>query len=143
MDRLEQLKSYIGKEFTASPSPFMHWLKPVVLVVEEGHLEFEYLIRQEWLNPIGNLHGGVTAAIIDDILGATMFSLNQTSFYTTINNVIDYFSTAKKGEKIIAITNIIKKGNQFVNAQCDIWNSEKSRLLARGTSNLYKTKLKK
>lgn len=143
MDRLEQLKSYIGKEFTTSPSPFMHWLKPVVLVVDKGHLEFEYQIRQEWLNPIGNLHGGVTAAIIDDILGATMFSLNETSFYTTINNVIDYFSTAKKGEKIIARTSIIKKGNQFINAQCDIWNSDKSRLLARGTSNLYKTEIKR
>jgi len=143
MDRLEKLKSYIGKEFTASPSPFMLWLKPVVLVVNEGHLEFEYQIRQEWLNPIGNLHGGVTAAIIDDILGATMFSLNKTNFYTTINNVIDYFSTAKKGEKIIAKTSITKKGNQFINAQCEIWNSDKSRLLARGTSNLYKTELKR
>ena len=141
MDRLEQLKSYTGKEFTVSPSPFMRWLKPVVLTVEEGHLEFEYQIRPEWLNPIGNLHGGVTAAIIDDALGATVFSLNEPSFFTTINNVIDYLGIAKKGEKIIAETNIIKRGKQFVNAQCEIWNSDKSRLLAKGTSNLFKTEL--
>lgn len=139
MDRLEQLKSYRGKEFTASPSPFMRWLKPVVLTVDEGHLEFEYQIRSEWLNPIGNLHGGVTAAIIDDALGATMFSLNELSFFTTINNVIDYLGTAKEGEKIIAETNIIKRGKQFINAQCEVWNSDKSRLLAKGTSNLFKT----
>lgn len=143
MDRLEQLKLYIGKEFTTSPSPFMRWLNPIVLSVEEGHLEFEYTIRPEWLNPIGNLHGGVTAAIIDDVLGATMFSLNELSFFTTINNVIDYFATAKNGEKIIAETRITKRGKQFINAQCEIWNADKSRLIAKGISNLFKTEVKR
>lgn len=95
-------------------------------------------MRQEWLNPIGNLHGGVTAAIIDDILGATMFSLNEPSFYSTINNVIDYFSVAKEGKNIIAETHIIKLGKQFINAQCEIWNSDKTKLIAKGTSNLFK-----
>ena len=143
MDRVEQLKSYIGKEFTASPSPFMRWLNPIVLFAEEGHLEFEYIVRNEWLNPAGNLHGGITSAIIDDILGATMFSLNEPSFFTTINNVIDYFATAKNGEKVIAETRITKRGKQFVNAQCEIWNADKSRLIAKGTSNLFKTEVKR
>jgi len=138
MDRLEQLKQFIGKEFTQSPSPFMKWLNPIVLSVEEGHLEFQYKVRAEWLNPIGNLHGGVTAAIVDDIIGATMFSLNENSFITTINNVIDYFSTAKENDNIVAETKIIKRGKQFVNAQCEIWNADKTRLIARGTSNLFK-----
>ncbi|MBE4950252.1 MULTISPECIES: PaaI family thioesterase [Chryseobacterium] len=138
MDRLTQLKQFIGKEFDQSPSPFMKWLNPIVLSVEEGQLEFQYTIRPEWLNPIGNLHGGVTAAIIDDIIGATMFSLNENSFITTINNVIDYFSTAKENDNIVAETKIIKRGKQFVNAQCEIWNADKTRLIARGTSNLFK-----
>lgn len=143
MDRLKQLKDNIGKEFTDTPSPFMRWLNPVILTVEEGQLEFQYTIRPEWLNPIGNLHGGVTAAIIDDILGATMFSLNEPVFFTTINNVIDYFSIAKNGEKIIAETKIIKRGKQFINAQCEIWSEDKSRLIAKGISNLFKTNIER
>ncbi|HLW42633.1 MAG TPA: PaaI family thioesterase [Flavobacterium sp.] len=143
MDRLEQLQSFIGKEFTASPSSFMRWLNPMVLSAEEGHLEFEYTIRAEWLNPIGNLHGGITSTIIDDIIGATMFTLNDDAFYTTINNVVDYLSIAKKGQTIIAETRIIKRGKQFVNAQCEIWNKEKTRLIAKGTSNLFKTNISK
>jgi acyl-coenzyme A thioesterase 13 len=138
MDRLTQLKQFIGKEFDQSPSPFMKWLNPIVLSVEEGQLEFQYTVRPEWLNPVGNLHGGVTAAIVDDIIGATMFSLNENSFITTINNVIDYFSTAKENDNIVAETKIIKRGKQFVNAQCEIWNADKTRLIARGTSNLFK-----
>ncbi|ROH95877.1 PaaI family thioesterase [Chryseobacterium daecheongense] len=138
MDRLAQLQQFIGKEFDQSPSPFMKWLNPIIVFAEEGHLEFQYTVRPEWLNPIGNLHGGVTAAIIDDVIGATMFSLNENSFITTINNVIDYFSTAKENDIIVAETKIIKRGKQFVNAHCEIWNTDKTRLIARGTSNLFK-----
>jgi acyl-coenzyme A thioesterase 13 len=137
MDKLQILKSFIGKEFTESPSPFMKWLNPVVLSAEEGQLEFQYTVREEWLNPMGNLHGGVTAAIFDDVIGATMFSLNEKNFIVTINNSIDYFSTAKENDNI-AETKIIKRGKQFVNAQCEIWNADKTRLIARGTSNLFK-----
>ncbi len=138
MNKLAVLKSFTGKEFTASPSPFMKWLNPVVLSAEEGRIEFQYTVRQEWLNPMGNLHGGVTAAIMDDIIGATMFSLNEENFIVTINNSIDYFSTAQENDPIIAETKIIKRGKQFVNAQCEIWNADKTRMIARGTSNLFK-----
>jgi len=138
----DKIKSFIGQEFTASPSPFMRWLKPIVLTAEQGALEFEYTVRAEWLNPAQNLHGGVTAAIIDDIIGATVFSLNKPDFYTTINISVDYFSSAKADEKIIASTHIIKKGKQFVHVQCEVWNSDKSRMLAKGTSNLFKTQTK-
>lgn len=138
MDKLAILKSYIGREFSESPSPFMRWLNPIVVSAEEGKVEFQYTVRGEWLNPMGNLHGGVSAAIIDDVIGVTMFSLNEKSFITTINNSIDYFSTAKEGDIIFAQTQVIKRGKQFVNAQCEIWNADKSRLIARGTSNLFK-----
>lgn len=140
---LEVLKEHLGKEFTASPSPFMLWLKPVVLGAERGKLSFGYTVRPEWTNPMGNLHGGVTAAIMDDVIGATMFSLEEEYFYTTINNVVDYFATAAENDIIVADTLIIKKGKQIVNVRCEIWNADKSRMLAMGHSNLIKTNLKK
>jgi acyl-coenzyme A thioesterase 13 len=143
MNALTILQTFVGKKFTSSPSPFMQWLAPTVLLAEEGHLEFQYEVRPEWLNPIGNLHGGVTAAIIDDALGATMFSLNEPFFFSTINNTIDYFSPAKENDLLIAETRIIKRGRQFINAQCDIWNADKNRLIAKGYSNLFKTEMKR
>lgn len=142
-EQLAVLASFVGKEFTASPSPFMLWLKPVVLSAESGKLAFRYTVRKEMTNPIKGLHGGVTAAIMDDIIGATMFSLNEEHFYTTVNNVIDYFAPAREGDQIIAETCIVRKGKQIVNAQCEIWNADKSRLIARGYSNLLKTSIKK
>ena len=133
------MKCFVGKDFPTSPSPLMRWLNPTIISVQKGNLVFQYHVRQEWLNPIGNLHGGIAAAIIDDVLGATVYTLEEDGFFTTINNVIDYFSTAKLDEIIIAETKIMKKGKQFVNAECCIWNKDKSRIIAKGSSNLFKT----
>ncbi len=140
---LALLKRYEGKEFTSSPSPFMQWLKPTVISVNEGELVFQYTIRKEMTNPFGTLHGGITAAIIDDIIGATMLSLGDSNYYMTINNVIDYFSPAILNEEIIAITKINRKGSQIVNAQCEVWKADRSKLVAKGYSNLIKTEIKK
>ncbi|WDO11843.1 PaaI family thioesterase [Flavobacterium sp. WW92] len=136
------LKQHIGKEVTQSPSPFMNWLKPKMVSVEEGKLSFEYTIRKEMTNPFGTMHGGVIGAIIDDAIGATLISYGEPHFYVTINNVIDYFASAKENDVIISETAINKKGKTIVNAQCEIWNKDKTKLLAKGYTNLLKTDIK-
>lgn len=140
---LEFLKAHIGIEVTASPSPFMNWLKPKMVLVEEGRLIFQYVIRQEMTNPFHILHGGITAAIIDDAMGATLICYNEPFNYVTINNVVDYFASAKEGDIILAETFINKKGNTIVNIQCEVWNEDRSRMIAKGYSNLLKTEPKK
>lgn len=137
------LKANIGKEITESPSPFMAWLRPVVLKVEEGSLSFQHTIRKEMTNPFGTLHGGITAAIIDDAIGATLISYGEPYFYVSVNLVIDYLSAAREGDIVIADTAIIKKGSQVVNAQCEVWNADRTRLIAKGYTNLLKTEIKK
>ena len=47
-------------------------------------------------------------------------------------------AVADENDNIVAETKIIKRGKQFVNAECEIWNADKTRLIARGTSNLFK-----
>jgi uncharacterized protein (TIGR00369 family) len=137
------LKANIGKEITESPSPFMAWLRPVVLKVDEGSLTFQHTIRKEMTNPFGTLHGGITAAIIDDAIGATLISYGEPFFYVSVNLVIDYLSAAREGDVVLADTAIIKKGNQLVNAQCEVWNADRTRLIAKGYTNLLKTEIKK
>jgi len=131
-------QSYVGKDSSKSISPLMRWLNPTLLSVSEGELEFSYVIREEMTNPMGILHGGTTAAIIDDAVGAAVFSLGKPNMYTTVNLAVDYFASAKAGDTIIAKTSIIKNGNQIVNTSCEVWNADKSRMIAKGHSNLIK-----
>jgi acyl-coenzyme A thioesterase 13 len=140
---LEIMKGNIGKEFSGSPSPFTHWLQPMIMAAESGSVSFRFTVRKDMINPIGTLHGGVTASIMDDVIGAAVYTLNEEHFFTTINNVVDYFIPSKENDVIVANAHVIKKGRQIINAQCEIWNEERSRLLARGYSNLLRTDIKK
>ncbi|HEY1062006.1 MAG TPA: PaaI family thioesterase [Daejeonella sp.] len=135
---LAAIQEEIGKEFSNSPSPFSHWLKPIVRNAEAGALIFEYLVRQDMTNPIRVLHGGVSAGIIDDIIGATVFTMNLSHHYTTINNYIDYFAPAHEGDIIEARSSVIKRGKQIINLQCELWLPVKNRLIARGYSNMIR-----
>jgi len=139
----EFLKAQEGKEVTDSPSPLMNWLNPRIISVETGKLVFQYLIREEMTNPMGILHGGITAAIIDDAIGATVICYDEPVFHVTLNNVVDYFNAAKAGDVIIAETLVIKKGRQVVNVQCEVWNEGRTKMIARGYSNLLRTDRKR
>lgn len=137
-EALSLFESLVGKDSSKSISPLTKWLNPILLSAKPGILEFEYIIREEMTNPMGTLHGGTTAAIIDDAVGAAVYSLGKPNFYTTVNLAVDYFASAKAGDTIIAITSIVKNGNQIINTSCEIWNADRSRMIAKGQTNLIK-----
>lgn len=136
------LHDRIGSEITTSPSAFMNWLRPEMRKVEQGTLEFAYKVRPEMTNPFGTLHGGVIAAMMDDAIGATLIAFEEPFFYVSINLNVDYFASAEVAETVIAETSVNKKGKTVVNAQCELWNADKSKLLAKGYTNLIKTEPK-
>jgi uncharacterized protein (TIGR00369 family) len=134
--RLINFQTFTGKEIIHSPSNFMNWLKPTLIAAERGSIHCSYVIRKEMTNPYGILHGGITAGIIDDLIGATVYLLGSPNQYTTINNNIDYFATAKEGDLITARTAIVKQGRTIINLQCEVFLPSKERLIARGYSNM-------
>ena len=135
------MKEYIDKPFSISPSPFTYWLKPIVRFVEEGRVIFEYVVRHEMTNPIHTLHGGVTAGIIDDTIGAALYTVSGMELYSTVNLGVDYFYPAKEGDVILAEAWVVKRGKQIVHIDCKITHKETGKLLAEGRSNLIKLKI--
>ncbi len=137
---IEHIKAVIGKEEQLSPSPFMNWLKPVAVAASYGSLTFEYKVRKEMTNPMGNLHGGVIAGIIDDIMGATVYSLEKSGLFVTVNLSVDYFAPARLGDVIHAKTEVVKEGRNVIHMACELWLPAKKRLLAKAGSNLLRVK---
>ncbi|WP_116126793.1 PaaI family thioesterase [Lewinella sp. IMCC34183] len=135
-DAIARLRSQIGQEATESPSPFMRWLRPVILSVEEGALAFRIRVREEMLNPGQTLHGGVSAAMIDDIIGATLFTLPDPVFYVSLNLSVDYLGPAMAGEDVIVRSHLTKRGRRHVLGTGEVWNTDESRVLVRGSANL-------
>lgn len=134
--RLSNFQTLIGKEIINSPSHFMNWLRPTLISADRGELHCSYVIRKEMTNPYGILHGGITAGIIDDLIGATVFMLGSNSQYTTVNNNIDYFASAVEGDIVTAKTFVVKQGRTIINLQCEVFLPSKNRLIAKGYSNM-------
>lgn len=135
---IEIMRQVVGKDSQNSPSPVMRWLNPVLISINEKGLTFKYLIRNEMTNPYKGLHGGISALIIDDAIGATMMAFNQDYICLTVNNNIDYKSSAAEGETIFAETMIIENETRIVTARCEIWNADKSKIIAKGISKMLK-----
>ncbi|WJS93888.1 PaaI family thioesterase [Flavobacterium johnsoniae] len=134
--RLQFLQSFIGKHFTGSPSPFAHWLNGKVISVEEKAVKFEFEIRKEMTNPVGMLHGGVTAGMIDDCIGVNFMVLGLEKFYPTINLYIDYFNPVFENQTVIVTTKLEKLGKTIINIKAEVTNKNTSKIVAQASANL-------
>lgn len=135
---IEKLQQLIGKDTQSYGSPVMRWLNPILTSVNENGLTYKYIVRNEMTNPFGKLHGGISALIIDDAIGATMIAFNENFIYFIVNNNINYKGVAVEGETIFAETSILDNENRIINVQCEIWNADKTKLIAKGISKLLK-----
>ena len=133
------LKQHIGSKMSKGLSPFGKWIDGKLVEAEEGNVKIEIEVREEMCNPISNIHGGAIAGIIDEIMGIAVFSLGRENFYSTVNLSINYFATCNEGQKIIVSSKVIKPGKNIINVECEIWDEQESKLLAKGSSNLFKS----
>ena len=134
---LENLQKNINNISINSPSKVSNWLKGKLIKAEEGNLCFEYIIREEMTNPFGTLHGGMSALILDDIIGASVYSLNNKYHSVSVNLNTEFLIAARVGETITAEAKIIRNGNSIVNAEAAIYDKRK-RIIAKASSNLIK-----
>ena len=131
-------QSLIGKSMGNGPSPLAKWLNGTLLAAEKGSLTAEYTVREEMCNPAHILHGGIAAAIMDDLMGATVFSLGVPTFFSSVNLNVDYLYSAPVGAKVIAKTEVIRAGKKVIHIECRIFD-EQQNIIAKATSNLVAT----
>ena len=139
--RFTWLQEQVGKPMAASPSHFAHWLNGTLLEVKEEGIKVSFIVRKDMTNPMGILHGGVTAAIFDDVMGVTFFGMDTEYFFPTLDLSVVYFAPAKEGEEVIAQTQVLKKGQTVIYMEAFLYNSA-GKLLAKGGSNVTKSHLK-
>ena len=138
--RLTFLQSNIGKIFDGS-SPFAQWLQGKVVTASIDSVEFEFTVRHDMTNPVGMLHGGVIAGMIDNCMGVNFYVLGLEYFYPTINLNIEYFVGAKEGESVLVKTQVVKQGRTIINLRAEVINQQ-GKTLAFATSNLAVSSIK-
>lgn len=139
---LEYIQGLIGKHGQdTSPSPFGAWLNGKLITAEAGSISVEFTIRKEQTNPGGIMHGGVAAAIMDDVMGMTLFTLNKETFYVAVNLNVDFLRPGRLGETLTATSTVIRDGRTMTHCECRIFNAE-NKLVAKASSNLSQVQLK-
>ncbi|WP_234736712.1 PaaI family thioesterase [Tellurirhabdus bombi] len=139
--RLQFFQSMIGQDMRQSISPLGRWLNGVLRVAEQGSLTADYVVREEMCNPMQVLHGGTVSAMLDDLIGATVYSLGREYAYTSINLSVDFLHAARLGETVTATARIVRAGKNVIHAE-GVLVAEDGKLVAKASSNLVQTSLK-
>ncbi|HEV7348928.1 PaaI family thioesterase [Telluribacter sp.] len=139
--RLQFLRTQIGNDMSRSISPVGRWLNGTLREARYGALSVEFEIKEYMTNPMGILHGGAAAAMMDDVVGTMVFALGREFAYTSVNLNCDFLNPARLGETITAHSRVIRAGRNIVHCECEILNGE-GRIVAKCTSNLIQTGLR-
>lgn len=139
--RLSFLRQFIGRPMDQHFSPVAKWLNGVLLSIEEGAMEVEYQVREDMCNPMGTLHGGIAATILDDIVGTMVYALGREFGFTSVNLNCDFLNPAVVGDVLVAKSAVIRAGKNIVHVEGRLVNAH-GRVIAKCTSNLIQTAFK-
>ncbi len=139
--RLDFFRSQIGQSLSTSISPMGRWLNGTLRAVDIGKISVEFTIREEMTNPMGVLHGGVSAAILDDVVGMMVFTLGREFAYTSVNLNCDFLSAARQGDTLTAHAEVIRAGRTVIHCAGRLVTSE-GKIVAKCASNLIQTAMK-
>jgi len=102
--------------------------------VEEGRVVFAGMPSADHLNPLGTVHGGWTATVMDSALGCAVFStVRQGEAYTTIEFKLNLVRPVLPGMgEVCCEGRIVHRGRTI--ATSEAWLRDgKGKLLAHGT----------
>jgi len=129
-------RKYIGQTIRTAPSPLSNWLAGVIREVEEERIVIEFTVREEMTNPARLLHGGMIAAIMDDVIGMHLFVAGTEGFYVSVSLHVDFMMPTALGANVLAESILLRKGKKLISAECRLWNADRSQLLAKGSAQL-------
>ena len=117
------------------PAPSISQTMPMnIISVEFGCVTFEATADKRHLNPLGFVHGGFAATVLDSVTGCAVHStLDSNVGYATIDFNIKMLKKIPLGETLIAKGNTIKTLNQLGFAEATLKDS-KGNLYAHATA---------
>src|SRR3954466_1865408 len=116
--------------------PVNHTLDFTLEEVEPGRAVFALTPGEEHYNPIGSVHGGIFATLLDSAAGcAVQSTLPQGMAYTSLDLTVKFLRriTVDTGT-VRAIGTVVNKSRQTALAQAQLVDA-KDRLLAHATSS--------
>ena len=108
-----------------------------ITLVEPGHVVFA-LEPAEWMyNPIGSVHGGIAATILDSSLGCAVHTTLAAGVgYTTSDLHVRYVRAMSAGMgRVLAQSRVVHSGRKLATAEGKLYVEASGQLLAHATTS--------
>ena len=135
MDGLSYLQALMAGEIP--PPPIVAVMNMTLEGVTKGEAVFGLVPDESLYNPIGAVHGGAIATILDSATGCAVHSTLDVGWgYTSIEIYVNYIGgTTDDSGKLIATGRVVKGGSRVAFAEASL-TDEQGRLIATATSTL-------
>lgn len=130
---LEVMRLIAGGELP--PPPLATLLGMAVEEVGDGYATFTLEPDERMLNPIGSIHGGIAATLLDSCMGCAVHTtLPPDAGYTTAQLNLHYLRSMQPGMgRVRAIGTVLHRGQRQSTAEAKLLDA-RGRLLAHGTT---------
>jgi uncharacterized protein (TIGR00369 family) len=129
------------KDGELPPAPIAELLGFEIRHITRGRVVFAMTPQEKHYNPIGMVHGGVTATLLDTVMGCALHStLPQGVGYSTLDISVRYLRPVNVATgAVIATGSLVHSGRRTATAEATLHDVTLGRLLATATSTLLVT----
>lgn len=121
----------IFDRFERPPAAVLLGWRLVDLNIEEKTIKLAFEAKPEFLNPMGNIQGGILAAMLDDTMGPLVAAVtNGETFGTTVDLNVKFIRPVKPGP-VSATAQITNMGQRIAFLEGKLFDSSE-KLCARG-----------
>ena len=111
--------------------------------VEEGRVVFEAEPSEYHYNPIGLVHGGLAATLLDSVMGCAVHStLPAGALYSTLEMKVNFVRPITSGTgPVTAEGTIVHRGGRIATAEGRVLAKDSGKLLAHATTTCFVERL--
>jgi uncharacterized protein (TIGR00369 family) len=134
MDGLSFMRALMAGELPPPPIAQLLGFRPVE--VGKGRAVFALQPGERHYNPIGSVHGGVAATLLDSAMGcAVQTTLPAGTGYTTLELSVNFVRAMSVDTGAVACEGeVVHRGGTVATAEGRIWVEETGKLIAHGTT---------
>jgi uncharacterized protein (TIGR00369 family) len=120
------------------PAPVAELLGFTIREVARGRVVFVMEPQEKHYNPIGMVHGGVTATLLDTVMGCALHStLPQGVGYSTLDISVRYLRPITVATRtVVATGTLVHSGRRTATAEARLVDEAMGQVLATATSSL-------
>lgn len=134
MTGMEYMTAIVSGELPPPPIAVTMQLRPIEL--EQGRVVFEGIPGEEHYNPIGVVHGGYAATLLDSALGCAVHTTLPAGVgYTSLGLEAKYVRPVTRDTgRVLCEANVLYRGRKQATAEATLTAESSGKLLASGTA---------